>query len=92
MVQALGTREIGTRDPAEVLKRSARRGTRPTPLLDNFEQVLDAAPLLTDSTESCARLKVLVTQSGLRGQMASTTSKCRLSSCRLAELDCHSPS
>ena len=62
VVQALGTREIGTRDPAEVLKEALGAAHDLTLLLlDNFEQVLDAAPLLTDLLESCARLKVLVT-------------------------------
>ena len=62
VVQALGTREIGTRDPGEVLKEALGAAhDRTLLLLDNFEQLLDATPLLTNLLESCARLKVLVT-------------------------------
>jgi predicted ATPase len=62
IVEALGAREIGNRDPIEVLKDAVRAAREPVLLvLDNFEQVLDAAPILTDLLESCPRLKILVT-------------------------------
>ena len=62
IVQAIGVREIGKRDPAEVLKETIGAVREPVLLvLDNFEQVLEAAPLLTDLLESCSRLKVMVT-------------------------------
>jgi len=62
IAQALGAREIGKRDPAEVVKETLSAAGEPTLLLlDNFEQVLDSAPLLTDLLEGCAHLKVLVT-------------------------------
>jgi len=62
IAQALGVREVGNRDPAEALKDTVAALQEPVLLLiDNFEQLLDAAPLLTDLLESCANLKVLVT-------------------------------
>jgi len=62
IVQAIGVREIGKRDPAEVLKETIGAVREPVLLvLDNFEQVLEAAPLLTDLLESCSQLKVMVT-------------------------------
>ncbi len=48
VAQALGLREIGNRDPMEVLKDALVASLEPVLLvLDNFEHVLDAAPLLT---------------------------------------------
>jgi predicted ATPase len=62
VAQALGTREIGSREPVEVLKESLRALDAPVLLvLDNFEQVLAAQPVVTDLLESCPLLKVLVT-------------------------------
>ena len=62
IVQAIGVRDIGKREPAEVLKDAVRAVRQPVLLLlDNFEQVLDAAPVLTDLLESCSKLKVVVT-------------------------------
>ena len=62
VAQALGTREIGNRVPAEVLKESLRAIDEPILLvLDNFEQVLGAQPVVTDLLEACPLLKVLVT-------------------------------
>jgi len=62
VVQILGARELGSRRPAEVLTEALRSVQEDVLLvLDNFEQVLDAAPLLTDLLENCSRLKVLVT-------------------------------
>jgi predicted ATPase len=62
LAQALGTREIGKREPVEVLKDSLRAVQQPVLLVvDNFEQVLGALPVLTDLLESCPLLKMLVT-------------------------------
>ncbi|HME98499.1 MAG TPA: protein kinase [Terriglobia bacterium] len=62
IMQTLDAREIGSREPAEVLKEALRAVPEPVLLvLDNFEQVLEAAPVLTDLLESCPLLKILVT-------------------------------
>src|SRR5262245_39602987 len=62
IMQTLGAHEIGSREPAGVLKEALRAVPEPVLLLlDNFEQVLDAAPVLTDLLESCPLLKILVT-------------------------------
>jgi predicted ATPase len=62
LVQALGVRQDRNREPADVLKTAL--GSVGAPLLlvlDNLEQVLEVAPVLTDLLESCGRLKLLVT-------------------------------
>jgi predicted ATPase len=62
IAQALGVREGTSRDSMDVIKESITRSQGPVLLLvDNFEQVLDAAPLLTDLLASCANLNVIVT-------------------------------
>ncbi len=62
IMRAVGGRDIAHRDPTEVVKESLAAAREPVLLLlDNFERVLDAAPLLTDLLESCEQLKVLVT-------------------------------
>ena len=62
VAQALGLREIANRDPMEVLKDVLVASPEPVLLvLDNFEQVLDAASLLTHLLDGCANLKILVT-------------------------------
>jgi predicted ATPase len=62
IAQVLGVREIGTRDPTEALKDAIAGAQAPVLfLVDNFEQVIEAAPLLTDLLGSCANLKLLVT-------------------------------
>jgi predicted ATPase len=62
VAQAAGVREIGNRDPTEALKEALISTDGPLLLvLDNFEQVLDAAPFLTDILESCANVTILVT-------------------------------
>ena len=62
IAQTLEPRGLEGRQPEELLKHAL--GARREPLLlllDNFEQVLGAAPLVMDLLESCAPLKVLVT-------------------------------
>jgi predicted ATPase len=62
IAQVFGLREMGARDPAEALKAAIAATHEPVLLLlDNFEQVIDAAPLLTDLLAACANLKLLVT-------------------------------
>jgi predicted ATPase len=62
IAQVFGVREIGSRDPTNALKDAVTTLQAPVLLLlDNFEQVIDAAPLLTDLLASCANLKLLVT-------------------------------
>ena len=59
---AVGGRDAAHRNPTEVIKESLAAAREPVLLLlDNFERVLDAAPLLADLLESCDLLKVLVT-------------------------------
>ena len=70
LAQALGLRETGTRAPLEALQ--ADLGSQALLLLlDNFEQVLAAAPPLADLLAACPRLKLLVTSRAslrLRGE------------------------
>jgi len=62
VVQSLGARGVGCREPAEVLKDVLRMVPEPVlVVLDNFEHVLGAAPVLTELLESCTQLKILVT-------------------------------
>ena len=62
VAQVLGVREDRNREPVEALAEAIATSQEPLLLvLDNFEQVLAAAPLLTDLLASCANLKVLVT-------------------------------
>jgi len=60
IAQALGVREIGDRPPLESL-RARLRNRRLLLLLDNVEQVVEAAPLVTDLLIAAPGLKVLVT-------------------------------
>jgi predicted ATPase/DNA-binding CsgD family transcriptional regulator len=60
LAQALGVPEVGERTPAEGL-REALRQSELLLILDNFEHVVEAAPLLSDLLASCPRLKILVT-------------------------------
>ena len=60
IAQALGIRESGGRPLVESLK-DYLRDKRMLLLLDNFEQVIAAAPLVTDLLGSAAGLKVMVT-------------------------------
>src|SRR5262245_9840214 len=62
IAKVIGVRETADRDAAEVLKETLGAARDPVLLLlDNFEQIVAAAPILTDLLESCARLKLLVT-------------------------------
>ena len=60
IAQALGRREAAGQAPRDLLKTSLREQQRLL-LLDNFEQVAEAAPLVADLLSACPRLKILVT-------------------------------
>ncbi len=60
IAQVLGVREAGDRSPADRVKRHLR-GRHLLLLLDNFEQVLPAAPLVGDLLAAAPGLRVLVT-------------------------------
>ena len=60
IVHALGLKEMGIRNPMQLLK-AFLRDKHLLIVLDNFEQVLLAAPLLSELLSSCTRLKILVT-------------------------------
>jgi predicted ATPase/DNA-binding CsgD family transcriptional regulator len=60
LVQALGLQGSSTRSPLELLKSTLREQQRLL-VLDNFEQVVAAAPLLVDLLAACPLLKLLVT-------------------------------
>ena len=60
IAQALGMREAGDESPADRLA-GALRDRRLLLVLDNFEQVVEAAPLLTDLLSGCPELTLLVT-------------------------------
>jgi predicted ATPase len=60
IIQALGLREAREQAPLEHLK-SALQTKQTLLLLDNFEQVVSAAPLVADLLTVCQQLKVLIT-------------------------------
>ncbi len=60
IVRAFGLHEASARPPLDVLK-TFLRDKNLLLLLDNFEQVVDAAPLLTELLSACAKLVMLVT-------------------------------
>ena len=60
IAQALGLKVTGEKPPLDLLKASLR-GKSLLLLLDNFEQVLAAAPSLVDLLTSCLQLNILVT-------------------------------
>ena len=60
IAQSLGLKGIGILNPMQLLKAFLRE-KHLFLILDNFEQVLLAAPLLTELLTSCPRLKILVT-------------------------------
>jgi predicted ATPase/transcriptional regulator with XRE-family HTH domain len=72
IAQALGVKEIG-RQPLRDRLKDYVRAKHLLLVLDNFEQVLDAAPLITELLGSCPQLKVAVTSREilhLRGEKA----------------------
>ncbi|HJT57965.1 MAG TPA: tetratricopeptide repeat protein [Ktedonobacteraceae bacterium] len=60
IAQALGLRETGARSPLEQLQAALEEQSL-LMLLDNFEQVLLAAPELSELLAACPRLRLLVT-------------------------------
>ncbi|CAA9549649.1 MAG: hypothetical protein AVDCRST_MAG49-1663 [uncultured Thermomicrobiales bacterium] len=60
VAQALGVRESGEEPLAELVK-AALGDRRLLLVLDNFEQVVEAAPLVADLLGTCPRLSILVT-------------------------------
>jgi len=60
IAQALGVRETGTRPIVETLTQHLS-GRQILLLLDNFEQILAAAPLVSDLLSAAPQLKILVT-------------------------------
>ena len=70
VAQALGVRPAGAESPAAALVR-ALRGRRLLLVLDNFEHVLPAAPLVAELLAACPELTVLATSRAplrLRGE------------------------
>src|SRR5262249_32157051 len=68
--QTLGVRETGSQPPIESLKEYLR-AKQLLLLLDNFEQILPAAPVVSELLANCPRLKGLVTSRAvlhLRGE------------------------
>jgi hypothetical protein len=60
VAQTMGLRAMGSQSFLDLLK-TYLRDKHCLVLLDNFEQVVGAAPLLSDLLEACPNLKVLVT-------------------------------
>jgi predicted ATPase/class 3 adenylate cyclase/Tfp pilus assembly protein PilF len=70
LAQALGVREVAGQ-PLPTTVQHFLQGKQLLLLLDNFEQVLAAAPLVADLLASCPRLRVIVTSRAalhLRGE------------------------
>ncbi len=70
IAQALGLREAAGQAPPDLLKTTLREQQRLL-LLDNFEQVAEAAPFVAWLLDACPRLKVLATSRAalhLRGE------------------------
>jgi predicted ATPase/tRNA A-37 threonylcarbamoyl transferase component Bud32 len=62
VAQALGVREVGNRSPMDAVTDAIASSQKPLlVVLDNFEQVINAAPIVSDLLERCANLKILVT-------------------------------
>jgi predicted ATPase len=63
IVQALGIREAGGQSPLEILKRNLRDSSREPMLLllDNFEHLMQAAPVVAELLATAPNLKILVT-------------------------------
>src|SRR4051812_13254339 len=66
VAQALSIREAG-QDPLRVRLVASLRDRRLLLILDNFERVLEAAPLVTELLVSCPQLTALVTSRTLLG-------------------------
>lgn len=64
VARALGLQERGERSPFDQLK-SLLRDKQVLLVLDNFEQILPVAPVLSDLLSSCPQLKLLVTSRAL---------------------------
>jgi predicted ATPase/DNA-binding CsgD family transcriptional regulator len=60
IARRLGLMESGSQSVLELLKLS-QRDKRRLLLLDNFEQVVEASPLLSELLEACPDLKLLIT-------------------------------
>jgi predicted ATPase len=60
IAQTLGLKEAGNQPVSDLLKEYLRN-RHLLLILDNFEQVEAAAPLLSDLLASCPKLKILVT-------------------------------
>lgn len=61
IAETLGVRETAQGRPVEDVLLSYLRGRRMLLVLDNFEQVMGAAPKVAQLLEACPRLKVVVT-------------------------------
>jgi predicted ATPase len=63
IVQTLGIRETGVQSPLELLKKALRDSAHAPMLflLDNFEQLIGAAPTVAELLAMSPRLKILVT-------------------------------
>lgn len=63
IVQTLGIREAGNQSPLEILKRYLRDSLRAPMLLllDNFEHLIQAAPVVAELLATAPNLKILVT-------------------------------
>jgi len=60
IAQVLGVRDVGSRPMVDALKEHLREQSLLL-LLDNFEQILPAAPAVADLLATCPNLKILVT-------------------------------
>jgi predicted ATPase/DNA-binding CsgD family transcriptional regulator len=61
IAQVLGIRHGGRRPMVEVLSQALRRRRRVLLVLDNFEHLLSASPVVVELVASCPELSVLVT-------------------------------
>jgi predicted ATPase len=63
IVQTLGIRESGSQSPLEILKKNLQDSLRAPMLLllDNFEQLIQAAPTIAELLATAPNLKILVT-------------------------------
>ena len=76
IAQALGVREASDRSSLQGLA-AALRDRRLLLVLDNFEQVLAAAPFVAELLAACPGLKVLVTSRPCCASPVNTTTRCR---------------